>query len=205
MFPRQATVHIHPGLFVRRAESAGRLNGEAANAFRRDYGVEAGRPLADTAREAVAGIRAKFFEKHAGTPEALATLHRKMADPDFKATFNALFPGIDTAQRQAIERLSQAAQIWARRNVAGSTAGQQALAAEVGRRAIGPVAGAVARVLAMVTPRWLAENYAKPGFTAMSSWLIGAAAGNVGKVPAAVEKFLSENTQDEFAQPEVIQ
>jgi len=187
--PRELSV------FVRQAEAAAGGGEAAAAAFKKANAIPDGRPLRDVAREALDGVRANFFEKYAGTPEALARLHQKMADPDFKRTFDALFPAADAGMRQSIERLSQAAQIWERRNVASSTAGTQALAADVGRRALGPVAATVSRAIAVMTPRFLADNYTKPGFTKFASWVLGAAAGNVGKVPAYVYDFIGPDSE----------
>jgi len=160
--------------------------------------VAPGRNLAATAGAAQRGAVSEFFDKYAGTPDALARLHGQMGNPDFRKTFEAAVP--DATNRKIIENLSQAAQLTARNRGMSGSFGAEAGASSAGRGAgsavglpnLGSVAG---RLLVMLASKDSARAFTKPELQAqlprISAWLLHAARGS-GRATAEAPGFVMD-------------
>jgi hypothetical protein len=192
------------------AERIGKMSAEEQAQFAAKHGISAvgdagtmARPLADRVREAQAGIRAEFLQKHMGTPEKLRDLPNKMQDPDFSRTFIAQFPSNE--DRRMIERLSQAAQIAGRAvQAAGGAGGSQQMASMAGRYVTGgPVGAALGLLVLMSTAEGMAKAMTRPALKAdlgvVTAYLlraapsIGATSGaDMLAMPEKVKAFYEE-------------
>lgn len=164
-------------------------------------GVKLKSKLGEKAAEAQRAVIADFFEKTAGTPEALARLPRRMADPDFRRTFIAAFPS--AKDRRLIERLAQSAQIIQRLGYSPGTApGIEAGGASLGG-ALGSSTGSstaaragafLGRWLAVLTPARLARAMTRPELRAelprAARIAEAAARGASPEIPAATWALL---------------
>jgi hypothetical protein len=192
------------------AERIGKMSPEQQAQFAARNGLDAvgdagtmARPLADRVREAQAGIRAEFLQKHMGTPEKLRDLPNRMQDPDFARTFIAQFPSNE--DRRMIERLSQAAQIAGRAvQAAGGAGGSQQMASMAGRYVTGgPVGAALGLLVLMSTAEGMAKAMTRPALKAdlgvVTAYLlraapsIGATSGaDIIDMPEKVKAFFEE-------------
>jgi hypothetical protein len=144
----------------------------------------AGSNLSATAGAAHRGATSEFFEKYAGTPDALARLHGQMGNPDFRKTFEATVP--DATNRKIIENLSQAAQL-AQRNKGmsgsfGVEAGASSLGRAVGQSINAPNVGSmVGRLMVMLSSKDSAKAFTTPEIKVqlprLTAWMVHAARG----------------------------
>jgi hypothetical protein len=168
--------------------------------------VAPGRNLAATAGAAQRGATSEFFEKYAGTPDALARLHQQMGNPDFRKTFEAVVP--DAANRRVIENLSQAAQL-AQRNKGmsgsfGVEAGASSLGRAVGQAVNAPNVGSmVGRLLVMLSSKDSASAFTTPEIKAqlprLTAWMVHAARG-AGRATEPVPAWVMDTYRDLEAQ-----
>jgi hypothetical protein len=144
--------------------------------------------------------RASFFAKHMGTPELMASFAKKAQGEDYQRTLKALFP--DQADRLAIERMSQVAQVLQRTST--DSTGLRAALGQIGQF-LGGMGGRVAGTLtAGVLPELMAKAYLtpalRPDLPKTAAWLLNAsqrsAAPTINEIPPYVLEFFREATRE---------